>query len=315
MPTLKDQSESLSDVADLVSRELIRETPRYRVSRGIYQGKACIIKEAREHPPYEDQSDGLMYTPAAQLAVESSALQALSRIRSDTVKVPQILRRGDDPLPWYIREEATGTVLGLIEAPFFFNDSALDLLTPDMALAYCLAVGEAGTALADGHLLLASERLNRLRLNNYNRAATLLADTYSLSRSDIISAGKHAKGVLLKRPLALAHGEPYPPHMIVEGSTLALIDWENCRLDYIFADISRVWLRAYGRPAWQQQLYELLSAHEHFRLEAWRASLLLQSVANFEYLTTTERTTASDYDGAAVYCATLALDLMRDFTP
>ena len=294
----------------LEATEVFRNGPRYYAARVTDGERNYIYKSAIGAKGHLNDKDGITYTPAMQLAVEMSALMIIGQHREYLSGIiPEVYRLGNKPSAWYLRQDIVGQEMGRTDTPFFFADNALDQLPPHKVADYFASLQVIGRFINPTNILLATERRSQTNLTAFKKALPNLSLRTGLDPDGLLSRARRARDTIAAAPAVLTHGEAYPPHIIMSRGSMAMIDWENARLDHALADASKVWLRAFENPAWQERFLGELKRDPEFNQELWDDVLFLESACLFTYVSEIDQGPKDRRLAAADYCDNLVKQL------
>jgi hypothetical protein len=279
-----------------------RDGPRYYVAEVTDGSRSYQYKRVIGEESYYCDIDGLTYTPAIQLTVECHALAGLSNFASQIDGyIPNLVSMGGTSQPWYLQEHIEGRWLGMSQSPFFFAEGALRALSPAKAVSYFTSLQALTTVWANDNLVAAPARRAQTNPLFFEWASQRVAAALETDEAGLLSVVEAACKLTDEAAPVITHLEPYPPHLFLVKGQLAVIDWENARLDHRYADLAKLWARAYEWPEWQEEFLEHLHKDD-FEYDLWDAALLLSLVGLYPYLTDIETTGAERRTAALRFC-------------
>lgn len=250
---LREAEEAIAQIVStyrLRITKTIRRGPRYYVAEVMRNKRKALFKICL----YRKDVDGLTNEKFGREVLFLDYLQT-SRRRLVRRTAPGVFALGTDPRAWYIREFITGKTQNISGGsirfrPSFFSSANLRWLTRFFTELQDIRSSELPSGFR--RLLHAPDFASQLLVfmqPHWSRIEKILG---------IPGARKSIRVYFLRNqhlynsaPRCLVHQEPYADHLIKQGKTWRLIDWENIGWGNPVHDAMVIWMRASQHPSWQ----------------------------------------------------------------
>jgi len=263
--------------------ERIKFGPRYFVAKGLYQGNECIFKICL----YPQSYDHLTNEKFSREIIFLDFIQH-SKYHSLAKTTPALLKSNTKTRAWYIRElldqqpqNINGGNIRFKDS--FFNTKNLNWFV-DTFIKELHKVKKPELPSAFKKLLFPPQTLEYMWrfISPYKKQLERFT-AHKGSLKKIHKIFKQNSLIYRRSPRVLAHQEVYSPHILIKGSEIKMIDWENVGWATLTHDVVTLWMRAYHHPRWQQKLkkafFEKNRKVKNLK-KLWETTVLLQSTFN-----------------------------------
>lgn len=277
----------------LQPKQVLRHGPRYlcvMVSRGERQ---LFFKQLLLPEQDSDYDIGML---RGAFRRETKLLGWLSdHAFALSLLAPRLLAAGEGDNPWYLRELIPGQPMSDGGTDFIFARDFFDLVQPEVvvhAFESLHALASKDRAWLETELDLGTYTLREYADGTHWQVTAQNREHLTPYASKVDQFLQQAQPTFdrfmtTRKYSVLGHHEPYPSHLFVLEGRIGLIDWENVGWTNRVQDLSKIWLRSFDAPKWQQRFEDSIRELGYFEnggWTVWQTELLLQCIANTGYV-------------------------------